>query len=151
MLKKVVCILCFVCTIASGFSQHNIDSLKTVLNQTENKKEKLSTLGALAIQLAKNSSDEQEIYFKKYIALAKDLEEYDLIASNSRFLIQYYIDKVQLDTAKKLCDSLLRYKPFFTKKSSEAHILLKRAGVYFNDENYEDAIEDYSGAQELFL
>ncbi|MEM6720786.1 MAG: tetratricopeptide repeat protein [Bacteroidota bacterium] len=150
MLKKVVFVLSLFCTI-SGFSQYDIDSLKTVLNKTANKKDRLSTLGDLAIQLAKNGNDEQEIYFKKYLALAKDLEEYDLIASNSRFLIQYYIDNVQLDTAKKLCDSLLKFKPFFTKESSEAHLLLKRAGVYFNDENYEDAIEDYNGAQELFM
>jgi hypothetical protein len=150
MLKKIVCILVLVCTITSGFAQYDIDSLKTVLSKTETQKDKLSTLGDLAVQLSKNSSDEQEIYWKKYLALAKDLEEFDLIASNSRFLIQYYINKAQLDTAKKLCDSLLGFKPFFKKESSEAHILLKRAGVYFNDENYENAIEDYKGAQELF-
>ncbi|MEM6687126.1 MAG: hypothetical protein AAF617_15200, partial [Bacteroidota bacterium] len=151
MLKKIVFIVVLVCTITSGFSQYDVDSLKTILNKTENKKEKLSTLGDLAIQLSKNSSDEQEIYFRKYIVLAKDLEEYDSMASTSRYLVQYYIYQRELEKAQQLCDSLLSYKPFFKKPSSEAHLLLKRAAIYFKHENYDSAIKDYSGAQELFM
>ncbi|WP_298510826.1 tetratricopeptide repeat protein [uncultured Kordia sp.] len=151
MLKKVVCVLVLVCTISIGFSQSKIDSLKTVLEKTTDDLKKITVLDDLTQELVRNNNAEQESYLKAYLTLAKNLKEFDLMASKSRFLIQFYIYKDQATKAKKWCDSILHFKPFFKKESSEAHVLLKRAAIFYDQENYEEAIKDYDKATVLFM
>ena len=151
MLKTFFFSLTFIFCSLCIQAQSTVDSLKTVLEKTTDRKAKLGTLNVLTTELVRNNSKEQALYLKDYISLTKELEEYDLMASKSRFLIQYYIYQNQLTMAQKLCDSMLGYKPYFKKQSSEAHVLLKRASLYFRAEDYTAAIEDYENSGELFM
>lgn len=150
-MKKIILFLVILCTALSAKSQTKIDSLKNVLEQTTNKVSRLNTLDVLTKELVRNNSEEQRQYLEEYISLAKDLEAYDLMASKSRFLIQDFIYKGQMEEAKQLCDSLLTFNSYFKKPSSEAHILLKRAATYFDFRKFKEAVKDYDMAASLFL
>ncbi|WP_422106822.1 helix-turn-helix transcriptional regulator [Winogradskyella sp.] len=151
MLKNIGLAIILVFFFIVGAAQSKIDSLKTALETTTDAVLQLELLDNLTEELVRISSDKQVPYLEQYMTLAKALEEYDLMASKSRFLIQYYIYKNKNAIARKLCDSLLGYKSNFTKKSSEAHLLLKRAATLYDDEELDSAIKDYDRASELFL
>ena len=142
-------ILCFILTL--GFAQTKIDSLKQALNTSIKDTDKLDLLDSLTVELIKSNSPEQERYLKQYLGLAGELKAYDQMASKSRFLIQYYVYTNRNELAQKFCDSLLGFKDYFKNESSEAHLVLKRGGTYYNQERYDKAIDDYSKASELFL
>ncbi|CAL2104306.1 conserved protein of unknown function [Tenacibaculum sp. 190130A14a] len=133
------------------FAQTEIDSLKTIAQETIQKKDKLKILDELTKQMIRKNHKELVPVLKEYLLLAKELREYDLLASKARFLVQQYIMKGKNKEAKSLCDSLLSYKKYFTQEKSEAHILLKRGGVYFSELAYKKAIEDYQKSAHLFL
>ncbi len=150
-IKRVVLIFIFVVTAFIAFGQTKIDSLKTALNNTQTKEARLDVLDKLTTTLVRNNGDEQVQYLDQYLKLAQELKEYDLMASKSRFLIQYFIYDNQREKAKQLCDSLLKFKPYFKKESSEAHLLLKRAAILYNNEDLKSALKDYDKSAELFL
>lgn len=151
MLKYILFILTFMVSSTCVLSQSKIDSLKSVLSQTTEKKEQLTILDNLTTALIRANDTKQESYLKEYLELTNELEEFDLMASKSRFLIQFYINKGQMDIAEQLSDSLLQYKEKFTKSSSEAHLLLKRAATYYEKESLDAAVDDYKRSAELFL
>ena len=151
MIKKLIFGLILVFSTGFGYAQTKIDSLKTVLEKTIDNENRLVVLDDLTKELVRNNSDEQAKYLNQYLVLAKGLEEYDLLASKSRFLIQDLMFQRKLEEAKVLCDSFLGFKPFFKKINSEAHLLLKRGGVYFNSENFDLAVNDYENSANLFL
>ncbi|MEM6719921.1 MAG: hypothetical protein AAF611_11420 [Bacteroidota bacterium] len=151
MSRQLLCILTFVFSMTVGNTQSNIDSLQTVLAKTSDATQKLNVLDVLTNTLVQNNSDEQETYLKQYISLANELQEYDLMAAKARFLIQYYIYSNKNQMAQQLCDSLLGLKSKFKKESSEAHLLLKRAATFYNEEKLNAALLDYDKASELFL
>ena len=152
MIKKLVySLLTLVFSTGFGYAQTKTDSLKTVLTTTTDARTKLDLLDELTKELIRKNSDAQVTYLDQYLVLAKTLKEYDLMASKSRFLIQFYVYDNKIDKAKRLCDSLLTFKSLFKKESSEAHLLLKRAQFSYLAENYDTAIKDYSASAELFL
>ncbi len=151
ILKKIALIFFFAYSLINGQTKTKIDTLKNALKQPISKELQLKLLDTLTKELIRNNSKEQVNYLEQYIALAKDLEEYDLMASKSRFLIQDYIYKGEEDIAQNICDSFLIYKSKFKKASSEAHLLLKRAATFYVKENFIAANEDYQNAHELFL
>lgn len=134
-----------------GYGQTKIDSLKTVLTKESLKSEKLKVLNELTKQMIRKNHKELIPNLKTYISLAKELREYDFMASKSRFLVQQYILKGENKIALQLCDSMLSFQEKFKKKSSKAHILLKRGGIYFSELNYDKAIKDYKASANLFL
>jgi hypothetical protein len=135
----------------SGISQTKIDSLQTELKKTVNKKEKLKTLNALTKQMIRKNHKKLIPNLKAYISLAKELKEYDLLASKSRFLIQQYLFQGKNDEAYKLCDSILSFKSKFKLKKSEAHILLKKGGIDFAELKFKNAVSNYKKSAKLFL
>ncbi|MEO1030547.1 MAG: hypothetical protein AAFX55_04040 [Bacteroidota bacterium] len=149
MFRFLLVILIFTSTL--GYSQSKIDSLKAILKNSTDKTAQLEVLDGLTKELINQNSEEQEVYIRAYLRLTSSLEEYDLMASKSRFLIQYFINKNNFDKASKLCDSLLGLKALFEKENSEAHLLLKRGQLYFLEENFDYAIKDYSLSKDLFL
>jgi hypothetical protein len=151
MRKPLLYIFTIILSITFGNAQFNVDSLKTVLEKTNNSTKKLHVLDALTNALVQNNSQEQETYLKHYLSLANELKEYDLLAAKARFLIQYYIYKNKNTIAQKLCDSLLQFKSKFKNESSEAHLLLKRAATFYNEEKLDEALKDYDRSSELFL
>jgi DNA-binding CsgD family transcriptional regulator len=151
MYKYLLFILTFLLGSRFICAQNKIDSLQTVLAKTTEKKEQLTVLDDLTKALIRNNDASQEKYLKAYLTLANELTEYDLMASKSRFLIQFYISNGQMDVAKRLSDSLLNLKEKYTKESSEGHVLLKRAAIYYHNENLEAARRDYKRSAELFM
>ncbi|KAB1158521.1 hypothetical protein F7018_07845 [Tenacibaculum aiptasiae] len=137
--------------IASIQGQSKIDSLEQIVKITINKNEKLESLGKLTREMTKKNHEELIPRLKDYMTLAKELKEYDLMASKSRFLIQQHLIKGENKEAMSLIDSMLTYKPYFKKVNSEAHLLLKRGGVNFSELNYKKAIKDYQKSANLFL
>jgi len=151
MLKHIIpLVFCFL-TGNYSIAQQKIDSLKSILETTTNKKIKLSTYEKLTQELVRSNKKEQEKYLKEYMDLAQAEGNFDLMASTSRFLIQYYINMGQNEKAEQLCDSLLGFKEKYTKESSLGHLLLKRAAVYYNKEQLDAAAKDYENSASLFL
>ncbi|CAM1345257.1 hypothetical protein [Tenacibaculum amylolyticum] len=151
MLKRLLPYLFLILFFYSGHTQNKIDSLKNILEKTTDSLSQLTILNTLTKELIKSNSKEKENYLKEYIKLASSLKEYDLMASKSRFLIQYYIYNGKLKEAKALSDSLLSYTSQFKKLDSEAHLLLKRAAIYFTEEKFTKANEDYKKSYDLFI
>lgn len=151
MKKSTLALVLFSIIGISTFAQNSIDSLKTVLSELTSQKDRLETLDELTKQMIRSNHSGQKEYIAQYMTLAKELEEYDLMASKSRFLIQQYIYSGEFDKAIQLCDSMLEYKPKFKQVKSEAHILLKKAGVYSGQLNYAPSISLYKRAAKLFM
>ena len=139
------------CSVEFSNAQTKVDSLKAHLATTTDKTKRLSILDDLTTLLIQQNSEEQVTYLKQYLQLTSHLEEYDLMASKSRFLIQHLIHQNKLGQAKALCDSLLQFKPLFKKANSEAHLLLKRGFFYYSEENYDLAIKYYTLSKDLFI
>ncbi|CAL2105376.1 conserved hypothetical protein [Tenacibaculum sp. 190524A02b] len=151
MLKQLLPYFLLVLTLTSGYTQTKIDSLKSALENTNDKASRLSTLDAITKALNRSNTQEKERYLSQYLKLAGSLDEYDLMASKSRFLIQYYIYNGKLKKAKTLCDSLLGYTSKFNKLDTEAHLLLKRGAIFFAEEKFKKANEDYTKSHDLFM
>ncbi|WP_435579854.1 hypothetical protein [Gilvibacter sp.] len=151
MLKPLVYLCIALLFTHLGFAQSEVDSLKTALNSTSDPEIKLSTLDALTTALVRANDQQQEVYLKEYIEVAGDLKEFDIMASKSRFLIQYYINTRQIDKAQHLTDSLLGLKDNFKAQNSEAHLKLKRAAIYYSNNLFESALKDYEDAATLFM
>ncbi|WP_420553472.1 hypothetical protein [Tenacibaculum aiptasiae] len=137
--------------VSEFFGQTKLDSLQTVYQNTRDRKEKLNVLNKITKQMIRKNHQELIPKLEEYMSLAKELKEYDLMASKSRFLIQQYLIKGENKEAMSLIDSMLTYKPYFKKVNSEAHLLLKRGGVNFSELNYKKAIKDYQKSANLFL
>ncbi len=150
-MRNSIFVLTFFLSILNGYAQSKIDSLKTTLEQTSNREVRLKVLDTLTRELIRSNSDEQKVYLERYIKLAQDLKEYDLMASKSRFLIQDYIYRGQSEKARQVCDSLLKFKPYFKKENSEAHLLLKRAATFYTEEKFSAARKDYADSYQLFI
>lgn len=131
--------------------QTKIDSLQQSIKHINDKNERLKILDKLTRQMIRKNHQDLIPTLRKYMSQAKELGEYDLLASKSRFLIQQYIMKGKNKEGLQLCDSILSFKPYFKKKNSEAHIILKRGGIYYSEFNYDKAIEDYQTSAKLFL
>jgi DNA-binding CsgD family transcriptional regulator len=145
-------ILLFLSTFVIGINaQNKVDSLKNVLTSLSSQKEKLQTLDLLTKQMIRKNHSEQKEYISQYMTLAKELEEYDLMAIKSRFLIQQHIYAGNNKKALKLCDSMLSYKDKFKLAKSEAHILLKKGGIMFALQDYNPSITFYDASAELFM
>ncbi|WP_408030686.1 tetratricopeptide repeat protein [Tenacibaculum xiamenense] len=135
----------------SGLSQTKIDSLQEKLVKITNKELQLKVLDTLTTEMIRSNHSEQREYLEKYVQLAKTLGNFDLAASKSRFIAQQFIYSGQTDSAIYVVEEMLKHKPEFKKKSSEAHLLLKRAGAYFNKELLIEAIQDYDKSGDLFM
>ncbi|MEM6718985.1 MAG: hypothetical protein AAF611_06715 [Bacteroidota bacterium] len=151
MYKYSLFIITFLISSSFLLAQSKIDSLTSVLAKTTEKTERLTVLSNLTNELIRNNKATQEKYLQDYLQLAQELNKFDLMASKSRFLIQWYIENGQTDTAQQLCDSLLNFKEKFTKESSEGHLLLKRAATYYDKDQLNAAVADYKRSAELFL
>ena len=88
---------------------------------------------------------------KQYLQQASALKEYDLLASKSRFLIQYYLNQRLTDKAELLADSLLNLQDYFKEPSSLGHLKLKRAAAYYDKNLLSKAIADYQQSAEHFM
>ena len=137
--------------IVMSFSQEKTEDLLKQLGKTVDKEKKLAVLDDLTINLVKANDNRQSIYLKNYIALAQDLGEFDLAVEKSRFLIEHYTSKGQLDSTLYTIEKMLIDKPKYKKESSEAHLLLKRASYYYNKNQLENASQDYKKAGDMFL
>ncbi|CAL2064830.1 hypothetical protein [Tenacibaculum sp. 190524A05c] len=134
-----------------GFSQTKIDSLQEVLAKTKVEKDRLTILDDLAKEMIRSNHPKQFQYLNDLVNLAKKLGDYDLAASRTRFIAQKYIYGGDQDSAIYVIEEMLKFKPKFTKKKSEAHLLLKRGGAYFNKELLNKAVKDYDRSADLFL
>jgi len=130
--------------------QQKIDSLELALDKIVDKKEKLAVLNQLTRAMHPTNHERKIQRLREYTLLAKELEEYDLMANKSRFLIQQHIIKQEKEKALQLCDSILSFRSVFKTPASEAHILLKRGAIHMADFNYNQAIEDYEASASLF-
>ncbi|WP_408040641.1 tetratricopeptide repeat protein [Tenacibaculum amylolyticum] len=156
MFKKNFFLWCVLLCIYTNYGYVNaqlskIDSLQTVLNSTTNKEERFNILNELTKAMIRQNHKNLIPSLKNYITLAKELEEYDKMASKSRFLIQQQLMKGENKKGLQLCDSMLSYQSKFKELKSKAHIILKRGAIYFTELSYEKAIEDYQLAADLFL
>ena len=151
-MKRSILIITVLLNVLISFSQEKTqDLLKKFNTITNNDIGRLEILDKITKNLIKENSKEQQKYLKGYIRLAQDLKEFDLAGKKSRFLIQFYIDNRKPDSAKYFIDKMLAIKKTFKSKSTEAHILLKRGGFFYNISQYEKAISDYKKAGNLFL
>lgn len=152
MRKKLpLVIIIFFSLITSICSQKKIDSLQQVLVNTNIKETKLKILDKLTSEMVRSNHSEQWEYLNQTISLAKELENYDLAVSKSRFIAQKYIYGGQADSAIYVVEELLEYREKFTTPKSEGHLLLKRGAAYFNKELLKKAVKDYDKSAALFM
>jgi len=151
MPQLFTCFFILFISINITYAQSKSNSLIKRLENTPNKAQYLKTLDTLTNEMVRNNDSLQLKYLRDYVELSKSLGDYDAAASKSRFIIQQYIYKGENKKAFALIDSMLLYKTKFTKPSSEAHLLLKRGGVYFSEFDYISAIKDFKESAQMFL
>lgn len=136
-------------------AQSSIDSLSALVEQFPDRalwsNTELEILDEYTKQLVRQNHKDQVKYLSDYVHLAIDLEEYDLAVIKSRFIIQQHIYATDMNSAYELIDSMLVYEPFFQESKSKGHLLLKRAGLLFNEGKTTESIADFKESAELFL
>ncbi|MBQ4805144.1 hypothetical protein J8L88_19950 [Aquimarina sp. MMG015] len=151
-MKRQILLLVLIFSITEvSISQTKIDTLQQVLQQTPSEKVQLRILDTLTKEMIQANHPDQSIYLDQVITLAKKQGDYDLAAAKTRFVAQNHIYGRQPDSAIYVVEEMLKEKPKFTTTKSEAHLLLKRGGAYFNKELLEKAVKDYDTSAELFL
>lgn len=150
MMNKFFVVI-FLFIIAQSNAQNSAEELIEKLENTSDKKEQLKVLDDLTKILTKKNSEHKLNYLYKYVFLARELKLYDDAAQKYRFIIQHYTNEGKLDSVKYILEKVLDDKDKFTKKKTEAHLLLKRASYYFNTDQYEKALVDYNLSGDFFL
>jgi tetratricopeptide (TPR) repeat protein len=151
MKKSTIALVLFSIFWIGSPAQNKIDSLKTVFSELTDQREKLQTLDDLTKQMIRKNHTEQKEYIRQYMTLAKSLEEYDLMAIKSRFLVQQHIYAGESEKALQLCDSMLSYESKFKEKKSKAHILLKKGGIVFAQMDYTSSLAFFDESAVLFM
>jgi len=134
-----------------SFSQTKIDTLQQKLQNVSSEEVQLAILDTLTKEMIRADHPDQFIFLDKVITLAKKQGNYDLAAAKTRFVAQKHIYGRQPDSAIYVVEEMLKEKSKFTAEKSEAHLLLKRGGAYFNKELLQQASQDYDASAELFL
>lgn len=150
---KYLVIISFICFLAitNTFGQTKIDTLLQLLENNRETTTRLGILDTLTEAMVRAEHPEQTKYLKETIKLAKSLEDYDLAVMKTRYIAQSYIWGNKNDSTLQVIEHLLHDKSRFKKEKSEAHLLLKRAAVYYNQEKLKKAIVDYDKAATIFL
>lgn len=152
--NRVYTVVCFLLLLILatfiGSAQTKVDSLLQKLD-TSKSVEKLAVLDTLTKQMIRERHPDQTKYLHEYVDLAKELQEFDKMASKSRFLIQQFILLGKTDSAFAYIERMLKFQDKFSSEKSKAHLLLKRGGVHFSLINYQNAIRDYDQAANLFM
>ncbi len=141
----------FLCALKTGFSQNKIDELQEKLREVKSIEQRIQILDSLTKEMVRSNHPDQLKYLKEVVSLSKKEGQYDLAAEKSRFIIQKYSNKGQLDSVLLEIQNILKFKKNFKKISSEAHIVLKRGGYYYNREELDNAVIDYDRSGDLFL
>lgn len=149
---KILWIIGIVCILIS--SKLNCQNkTNVILENTDLVKEdskRLMSLDTLTNKMIEENHPLQFKYLDSTISLAKELNNWDMVVSKSRFIIQDLIYKNQQEEAYVLIDQLLSNKSKFKSKTSVAHILLKRAGILYYKNELKKALIDYAKASDLF-
>ncbi|CAM1344581.1 tetratricopeptide repeat protein [Tenacibaculum amylolyticum] len=148
---KYLLTILMLCITTVSFSQTKIDTLQQKFKHSTSEEEQLKILDRLTKEMIRSNHPKQKIYLEKLISLAKKQGDYDLAASKTRFIAQQHIYGGKPDSAIYVVEEMLKEKPKFKKTKSEAHLLLKRGGAYFNKELLDVAAKDYDEAADLFL
>ncbi|SNR15296.1 tetratricopeptide repeat protein [Tenacibaculum jejuense] len=151
MIKQVLLSIFFLVFTTQIFSQNTVEELSKKLENTTDKKERLEILHEITKKTIHENSDRKIKFLKEYIALAKELKEYDKLGNKSRFLIEHFTSISLLDSTKYYVDQMLGYLPLYKDPTTEAHLLLKRASYYYNTDQYEKAIKDYNRSGDIFI
>ena len=139
----------FCCAAIYGQDQvHNIDEQ---LKQYNTDQEKLVFLDSIteSKELARNPKQKIK-YVKQTIRLARQLADYDIVAKKSRFILQDLNTRGLHDSVINLANVLIKEKEKFKDTKSLAHLYLKRAGAFYKQTKYQDAIIDYEAAAVIF-
>lgn len=151
MVRNLSLLIFTFCIVISSFSQTKIDTLQQKLAATQDDGLKLKLLDTLTHQMIRAKHPKQFVYLRQLVGLAKKQGDFDLAASKTRFIAQKHIYGGEPDSAIYVVEEMLKHKSKFTKDKSEAHLLLKRGGAYFNQELLEKAAKDYDKSGDLFL
>ncbi|WP_299627070.1 hypothetical protein [uncultured Tenacibaculum sp.] len=151
MIKQVLLSIFFLVFTIQIFSQDSVEELSEKLQNTTDKKAQLEILNDITKKTIREGSDRKVKFLKQYLALAKELKEYDKLGNKSRFLIEHFTSISQLDSTKYYVDQMLEYLPLYKDPTTEAHILLKRASYFYNTDQYKKAIADYKRSGDIFI
>jgi DNA-binding CsgD family transcriptional regulator len=128
-----------------------IEDVETQLEQYMTDEEKLIFLDSIteSKELARDKKLKIKLS-KQTIRLARKLENYDIIAKKSRFILQDLNVRNLQDSVIILANALIKEKNKLKDSSSLAHIYLKRAGALYKQAKHTKAIVDYEKAAVIF-
>lgn len=133
------------------YSQEDDGSIDAQLNQFKTDQEKLVFLDSITeIKEISKNQEKHTKYLKQTIHLARKLEDYDMVAKKSRFLLYYLNVRGQQDSVILVATNLIKEKDKFKDSVSAAHLYLKRGGALYQQNKFEPAIEDYEKAAVIF-
>ncbi|WP_422107129.1 tetratricopeptide repeat protein [Winogradskyella sp.] len=126
---------------------HNIDEQ---LKQYKTDQEKQVFLDSVTRHMVRTNDTLKIKYLKQLIHLARQLEDYDMVARKSRHILADLNWRGQQDSAIAMANQLLAEKDKFKDPVSAAHLYLKRAAPLYFQGKYLKAIEDYEKAATIF-
>ncbi|WP_157730148.1 hypothetical protein [Tenacibaculum jejuense] len=135
----------------SIYGQNKAEELLKKLDESTNVNDRIAYLDTLTNLMVRKNHPKKLQYLLDYVNLTSKQGEYDLAANKSRFLIQEYINEGDFKAAFKEIETQLKNVDKFKKKSSEAHVLLKKGALYYHKEQLDSAAIDYDKSGELFL
>ncbi|BDD11780.1 hypothetical protein FUAX_42120 (plasmid) [Fulvitalea axinellae] len=125
------------------------DLIKKYRNEKDNGRA-LAHLETLVRSLIRSNDKHAYSYLDTLLERASQAGEYDLMARNSRFMAQKYLNERQYDSAEALLKNMLALESKFKIPSSKGHLLLKRGALRFDQERLAEASQDYETAASLF-
>ena len=142
-------------------SAQHIDSLKLrfqQLSKIENKNILLEELDSMSNSVKALRQENFELYRELYpkvqlkrIAVAKDLDSFDIAAITTAKFSYFYLGEVgKPDSALVIINNIIGDSAKLKKPFNLGSLYLKRAGTYFQIDDINKAIADYKRAESIF-
>ncbi|MEM6685131.1 MAG: tetratricopeptide repeat protein, partial [Bacteroidota bacterium] len=139
------------CYCTSIHAQDQYATINEQLKQYPTDEEKLTFLDSIteSKEVAKDRPLKIKLA-KQTIRLARKLENFDVVAKKSRFVLQDLNTRNLQDSVIILANALIAKKDKLKDSSSLAHVYLKRAGALYKQAKHTKAIVDYEKAAVIF-
>ncbi|MEO1029824.1 MAG: hypothetical protein AAFX55_00380 [Bacteroidota bacterium] len=140
----------FVCCCAVVDAQDEQLTIDDQLKQYKTDQEKLTFLDSITKKMVRTNDQQKVKYLKQIVSLARKLEDYDMVARKSRFILSDMNARGLQDSVIIMANTLIKEKDKFKDPTSLAHLYLKRAAPLYLQAKHKEAIEDYERAAVIF-
>lgn len=143
-MRKFLVILFYFASLQISAQTKSADSLKTILETTTQKEQRLSILENLnKILISKSSLKKSLSYFNEMEALAEEFENHELQSRANKYISEVYIKEMDSTNALKYANKALSISEANGNVKNYLLDINQLGRVYYHFQQYENALKTY--------